>query len=402
MKQRLLIVGAGMATAYLLQQLDQQIHDYCITVVGDEEDVCYNRVLLSNLLAGENSEDDLHMLQAMERVQFIPGSRITDLGTTARIAFSENGESFPYDKLVLATGSSVARPDTDGTELKGSMVFRSLADARELHTLETCGKRAVVIGAGLLGLEAAHGLVKLGFETCVVHRNPVIMNRQLDSEGGSHLQQELEAKGIAFRLSSSLKEIRANDGRVSAIELDDGSVEVCDLLLFASGIVPNVQLARRGGIDADRGILVDAYLRTSKPGVFALGECCEFGQQGFGLVAPIRRQAEVLARYLCDTPTSGFAIEDYPTQLKISGVDIYRAGELDSDAEQIVLRDSASGLYRRLVVRDNRLVGAVLVGDKRGGTWYSELIREGCDISALRNSLIYGKEVAEAQLGAAA
>ncbi len=403
MPRKLLIVGAGMACAYLLEDLSRQQHDYSITVIGEEAQVCYNRVLLSNVLCGESGESDLEMLdKGREGIQFTSSTTVEKIETHARCVTTTRGEQFYYDRLVLATGSSVARPTVDCSGVKGVEEFRTLEDARHLRSLRGAGKRAVVLGGGLLGLEAAHGLNGLGFETTVLHRNAVPMNRQLDTAGGHQLQLALEARGIYFELGASIKKLQTGNQQIQGIELNSGKRLPCDLLLFATGIIPNTQLALKSGIDCSRGVLVDDYLRSSQPGIYALGECCQHGDYQFGLIAPIRQQAKVLAQQLCGTPDQGFSVEDYPTQLKISGVEIYRAGELDDKAEQLILHDEVNGIYRRLVIRDDRLVGAVLVGDKRGGTWYSELIAEQRALGGLRNGLMFGRDVSEAMLASAA
>lgn len=402
MRKKLLIVGAGMATAYLLKELGGQQHGMDITVIGDEAQACYNRVMLSNVLSGENSEQDLQMLDSSSAaVNFVTGTRIDRIDPEARVAVTTNGESYPYEKLVLATGASVARPSVDCTGLSGVEAFRTLGDTRRLRDMNPMGRRALIVGGGLLGLEAAHGLNQLGFETTVLHRNQFLMNRQLDNEGGRQLQRELQARGIQFILGASISSLQSTGGAATGAVLDSGEHLASDLLLFATGITPNTELAISAGISCERGIAVDAFMRTNKQGIFAFGECCQFGEHSFGLVAPIRKQAEVLARSLCNQDGPGFCLEDYPTQLKISGVDIYRAGELDDRAEQLVLHDKSCGLYRRLVVRDNKLIGAVLVGDKRGGTWYSELIDSERDIRALRTGLMFGRDIAESLLAEA-
>ena len=396
MTQRLLIIGAGMATAYLLQELQILQHEFAITVVGDEADACYNRVLLSNVLSGEKIEADTNMLTATSGVKFVAGTRIIAINLATHTASADNGRTFIYDKLVMATGARVTMPSIDGVDIHGVSVFRTLEDTRELQRLATSGGRAVVVGGGLLGLEAAHGLSYLGFDTTVLHRQPYLMNRQLDQEGGRHLQRSLQARGISFHFNASVAALHSKAGKLTGINLDDGNALPCDLLLFATGITPNTELAVSAGIRSERGIIVDARQRTSDEITFALGECSQFGGHCFGLVAPIRAQAQVLAHELAGMEAGDFTLENWPTQLKISGIDIYRAGELNLDAEQLVLRDTARGTYRRLIISDNRLIGAVLVGDKRGGTWYAELIRNRTNISALRPVLMFGREASKA------
>jgi len=403
MKERLLIVGAGMATAYLLQALEEHPHDLEVTVIGEERERCYNRVLLSNVLSGEKPEADLRMLDdgGAPSVTFITNTRIDQIETGEKLAHSQSGQSFPFDKLVFATGACVARPALGCQGIAGVGVFRTLQDTRYLRNLDARGQAAVVVGGGLLGLEAAHGLNELGFTTTVLHRNDVLMNRQLDAPGGRQLQLALERRGIDFRLGTSISDLVVDSASVAGVVLESGEILDCDLLLFATGIVPNAALASGSEICTERGILVDERLRTSRDGFFALGECSQFGSQCFGLVAPIRDQAAVLARELCGKEGPAFAVADWPTQLKISGIDIYRTGELDDAAEQLVLQDAGRGVYRRLVIRDDRLIGAVLVGDKRGGTWYAELVREHRNVERIRRQLMFGREVSEALLAAA-
>ncbi len=410
MSGRLLIVGAGMAAAYLLQELAKRPHRLQVTVVGEEAEACYNRVLLSNVLSGENSETDLDMLatapasddgNVAAAPRIITGRRITHIDSKLGVATTDDGERLAYDALVFATGANVARPPVDCTGVGGVREFRTVADTRELRALEATGRSAVVVGGGLLGLEAAHGLNALGFHTRVLHRNPVIMNRQLDAEGGRQLQRDLEERGLHFKLGAQIAALDTDtEGHIRGIQLDDGSSLACDLLLFATGITPNIALAQASGLATERGILVDEHLRCSEPGIYALGECSQFGDTCFGLVAPIREQAAVLAAQLGGESPAPFRLQDYPTQLKISGVEIYRAGELDDASEQILVH--GSGVYRRLVIRNDRLIGAVLVGDKRGGTWYSDLISQGRDISSIRSSLAFGREESASQSAAVA
>jgi nitrite reductase (NADH) large subunit len=399
MRQRLIIVGAGMAAAYLLQELAGVEHRLQITVIGDEPDACYNRVMLSGVLAGETAEADLQMLAStnlLHAAQFLTGTRVSSVNLQKRTLVTDTGEHLPYDLLVFATGATVAMPDIAVSGINGIEVLRTLQDVRRLRSVQATGRRAVVVGGGLLGLEAAHGLRGLGFETSVIHRQPHLMNRQLDAEGGLHLRQKLEGSGIRFYLEAAVSALHARENNLSAISLRDGRAVPCDLLVFATGINPNVVLAREVGIDCARGVLVDEYLQTSEPHCYALGECSQFRKHCFGLVAPIRAQAAVLARRLAGAEGPAFALEDWPVQLKISGVEIFSAGVLDAVGEQLLLRDTSSGIYRRLVLQGNQLVGAVLVGDKREGTWYAQLIRDATDISRYRSGLMFGKAASEA------
>jgi nitrite reductase [NAD(P)H] large subunit len=404
MSKRLVIIGAGMATAYLLQELEHLGTSLDITVIGEEREFCYNRVLLSSLLAEEATEDQLQMLpnDRAPIARFLTDTRATAIDTSKNLVHCDKGPALSYDHLVLATGSSVVRPAGINCDLEGVMAFRNLADTRKLQSAELRGQRAIVVGGGLLGLEAAHGLNRLGYDTTVLHRNAWLMNRQLDQPGAEQLHRDLIASGIQFEMPASISRINSSQDRIAGVTLDSDKQLDCDILLFATGIAPNKSLAEHAGLVTDRGILVTPELRSSHPDIYALGECSQIGEQCFGLVAPIRQQAQILARELMEKPGPGFKLEDWPTQLKISGIDIYRAGDLDSGAEQLVLNDAANGVYRRLVIRDDRLIGAVLVGDKRGGTWYSELIHSQRNIAGIRPGLMFGPDVAQALLPAVA
>jgi nitrite reductase (NADH) large subunit len=406
MAERLLIVGAGMAAAYLLQELSRLHHQYHITVVGDERDACYNRVLLSGVLAGESDEDDLPLLTqngAGHAVRFITGTRIVSVDTQCRNALTNSGDSLPYDTLVFATGATVARPEMAAAPTEGIRELRTLDDARHLRSLDATGRRAIVVGGGLLGLEAAHGLHGLGFDTTVIHRQRYLMNRQLDEEGGHHLRRTMEHSGIHFVLETSVSALHARENRVAAVTLAQGQRLPCDLVVFATGIEPNATLARTVGIACGRGILVDDRMQTSDPHCYALGECSQMGERCFGLVAPIRAQAVGLAAHLMGVSAPAMAFEDWPVQLKISGVEIFSAGSVHAGGDQLLLRDHSADTYRRLLLQGNRLVGAVLVGDKREGAWYAQLIRDGADISGYRSGLMFGKAVSQAmQLSAVA
>ncbi|MBP6725240.1 MAG: NAD(P)/FAD-dependent oxidoreductase [Halioglobus sp.] len=400
MRQRLVIIGAGMAAAYLLQELHRDGAQLEITVVGEERDTCYNRVLLSSALAGDSTEADLRMLAAGTTpgsTRFMAGTRVESVVTSSRTLVTDRGLVLAYDLLVFATGASVARPAVADVTIPGVEQLRTLADARRLRGLAAGGGRAVVAGGGLLGLEAAHGLNALGIATTVVHRQSHLMNRQLDETGAGQLRADLHRSGIEFRLSDSVAALKTGLAGLTGVALASGETLPCSLLLCATGITPNAALAASAGLAVERGIRIDSHMRTSSKGVYALGECSQLGGHCFGLVAPIREQARVLAAQLLGKSGPAFSVGHYPTQLKISGIEIYSAGELDNGGDQLVLHDEHAGIYRRLVLRDGKLVGAVLVGDKRGGNWYGELIGRGTDVTALRPGLMFGREVSEAR-----
>lgn len=399
MTSRIIIVGAGMATAYLLQELAQHRHALDISVIGEEARGCYNRVLLSGVLAGENSESDLDMLDDLEGcpgVNFFLGTRVDKIDLALRTVTTDGGKTLPYDYLVFATGALIARPKLDTAGAGGVEALRTLDDVVRLKNMAVKGGRAIVVGGGLLGLEAAHGLNELGLATTVLHRRPWLMNRQLDREGGELLQSILEHKGIEFCLEDSVAALHLDGQRLRGIRLEGGQEQGCDLLVFATGIKPNKALPQLAGLACDRGVLVDENMRASDDRCYALGECSQMGEQCFGLVAPIRRQAAVLARQLAGVPGEGYTPGESATQLKIAGVEIFSAGPVDMAGEVLLVRDRVRGVYRRLVLREGRLVSAVLVGDKREGNWYQELISSGADVSALRRHLMFGRDVCDA------
>ncbi len=394
---RLLIVGNGMATAYLLQELTAGgVSPFRITVVGDEPvQGAYNRILLSSLLAGDKPADELWMLDArwyrQHRIELISGCRVQSLDTGAHTATLENGRKLPFDTLVLATGSRAHIPAIPGSDLDGVMGFRSMADVARLQALVAgdCDS-VVIVGGGLLGLEAAHGLSQLGAKVSLVHRNTHLMNRQLDRRAGQMLQEQLAARGMTFHLQARPIAIEGR-GRVEAVRLDNGSSLSCGLLLFAAGIEPNRELAQAAGLACDRGIQVDASLRTSAPSIYALGECCEQAGRTFGLVAPIRRQAEVLAKVLRGDPAA-YRHAETPVHLKVSGVEMHAHGVIEEEGlDALVLEDPRAGIYRRLNLNGDRLAGSVLLGDKSGGSWYDELIVGAAPLSGLRHQLLFGQ-----------
>lgn len=395
MPKKIVIIGAGMATGFLLQELHNIDHNLVVTVVGDEAHSCYNRVMLSSVLAGEHTEKDLSLMSAdyNNEQNIISGAVVTSVDVDKKTCATDTGLTLEYDAIVFATGASVAMPTLPGIDMAGVMAFRTLEDTRHLRLIATPEKRAVVVGGGLLGLEAAHGLNSLGCHTTVVHRSTHPMNRQLDGQGGAQLRTTLEVQGIAFQMGTTVKKIHSKSNAVSAVEVDAGIMLPCDILVFATGIEPRIELAEHSGIAFEKGILVDSMMATRVPDVYAIGECSQLGTSCFGLVAPIRQQAHILAKQLCGKSSERFVISDYPTQLKISGIDIYSAGSFFSGSEDLFLHDQNAGIYRRLVIENDLLVGAVLVGDKRGGAWYSELIENETNVSAFRHGLMFGREV---------
>jgi nitrite reductase (NADH) large subunit len=295
-------------------------------------------------------------------------------------------------------GSRPFVPPVAGLALPGVCAFRTIADLELMRDVSRNGGRAVVVGGGLLGLEAAVGLMKRGMAVTVLHLVPTLMERQLDEAAGLLLQRDLERGGLTILTRAQIEEI-VGDNRVKAVRLADGRELAADLVVFAVGVRPNIDLARDAGLDVNRGVVVDDFMTTSDPDIFAVGECIEHRGQTFGLVGPLWEQARTSAEVLCGGAPAPYAAPAPHTSLKVTGVDVFSAGVLgarDDGDEEITLRDAGAGHYKKLVMRDGRLVGAILYGEIADGPWFAELINVGRDITRMRDSLIFGHALAMA------
>ena len=400
MSEPLVIIGNGMATMRLVEELSQRaLGRYAIAVIGEEPRLAYNRVLLSSVLAREVSRGDIELKSqdwySAHGVSLIYGQRVTAIDANVRRIKLANGGTLPFNKLVLATGSKPIRLNVPGMDLPGVLTFRDLGDVDSIEKAALRNRKAVVIGGGLLGLEAAYGLAKAGLQVSVVHLMDRLMERQLDARGSALLKAAVEAKGIAVYLNAETAAIQGAQ-RAQAVALKDGREIAGDLVVVAAGIRANADLAQGAGLDVGRGIVVDDHLQTGKAGIFAIGECAEHHGICYGLVEPAYEQARVLAAHLCGEKArySGSVLA---TNLKVSGVSVFSAGDFvgASGTEHIVLSDPGLGSYKKLVIADNRLVGAVLFGDTADGLWYLELIRSGASIAAIRDDLVFGRALAE-------
>ncbi|MFD1330855.1 NAD(P)/FAD-dependent oxidoreductase [Methylopila musalis] len=401
-RERLVVVGNGMAGLKLLEELQAACPGrYAVTVIGAEPEPAYNRVLLSSLLAGEASDEDIRFRDrawyAANGFRLLTGVAARAIDHDRRRVELRDGRVAPYDRLVLATGSEAIRLPLPGADLPQALVFRDHADAMRLKTLARPGARAVVIGGGLLGLEAAYGLALLGCETTVVHLMDRLMERQLDAQGAATLRRALEAKGVRFRLGVQSAGV-AGETRVEGLTLADGEVIPCDMLVMACGVRPNAALGRAAGLTIQRGLVVDDGLATSAPDIHALGECAEHRGVVYGLVAPAYAQARVLAARLAGDATAAYAGSLLSTNLKVSGVSVFSAGAIDpEDGDQtVLLSDPGHGAYRKLIVRDDRLTGAILVGEASDALWYLDLIARAEPLGALRDDLAFGRSFAAA------
>jgi nitrite reductase (NADH) large subunit len=399
MSEPLVIVGNGMAAARLVDELAKTaLGRYAIAVIGDEPRLAYNRVLLSAVLAGDTASHDIELRPAdwwRDRgVTLKYGCAVTEIDVGRRELKIANDESIAFSKLVLATGSMPLRLNVPGAELKGVNTFRDSRDVDLLLTLAAGRKRVVVIGGGLLGLEAAYGLAKAGASVTLVHLMDRLMERQLDAPAAALLKSLVEAKGIEILLNANTTRI-IGENRVEGVELSEGRRIAANAVIFAAGIRPNVVLAREAGIAVNRGIIVDDRLQTGASDIFALGECAEHRGICYGLVEPAYEQARILAQHLAGR-TAAYQGSVVATNLKVSGVSVFSAGDFlgGEQSESIVLSDVKRGTYKKLVIADGRLNGAVLVGDVADALWYLELIRAGGAVARIRKDMMFGRTAA--------
>jgi nitrite reductase (NADH) large subunit len=394
----LVVVGNGMAAARLVEELAKAaLGRHAIAVVGDEPRLAYNRVLLSSVLAGETASHDIELKPAKwwrdRGVTLKYGCVATEIDVGRRELKIANEESIVFSRLVLATGSTPLRLNVPGADLAGVHTFRDSRDVDLLLTLAAQRKRVVVVGGGLLGLEAAYGLAKAGAPVTLVHLMDRLMERQLDAPAAELLKSLVERKGIKILLNACTAQLHG-ETHVEEVELVDGRRIDADAVIFAAGIRPNVTLAKDAGIAVNRGIVVDDHLQTGASDIFALGECAEHRGICYGLVEPAYEQARVLARHLAGEAAS-YGGSVVATNLKVSGVSVFSAGDfMGADGtETIVLNDVRHGTYKKLVISDGRLTGAVLVGDVGDALWYLELIRSREPIARIRPDMMFGRSL---------
>ncbi|WP_196260907.1 nitrite reductase large subunit NirB [Pelagibacterium limicola] len=396
MKQRLVVIGAGMASGRMLEHLfEADPGAFEVTLFGAEPRGNYNRIMLSPVLSGEKTYDEIVTHDADwyrdNNVNCRFGETVTAIDRKRKVVISKDGET-AYDKLLIATGSAPFIIPVAGKELPGVMAFRDLDDVNNMVAAAgKPGAKAVVIGGGLLGLEAAAALRLRGMEVVVLHLMGHLMERQLDPAAGYLLQRELESRGIKVHCKAQTKAILGND-RVEAVALDDGTVYPADIVVMAVGIRPETRIATDSGLHVERGIIVSDQMVTSDPDVLAIGECVEHENVVYGLVAPLYDMAKVAARTLLKQDAA-FRPVQTATQLKVTGVSVYSAGDFADaeDREEIVLRDASAGVYKRLVLKDDRLIGAVLYGETGDGSWFFDLMKRGAEISEMRDTLIFGQ-----------
>ncbi|MEL6420794.1 MAG: nitrite reductase large subunit NirB, partial [Pseudomonadota bacterium] len=394
MTEKLVIIGAGMASGRVIEHLvEADPAAFDITLFNAEPRGNYNRIMLSPVLSGEKTYDDIVTHDddwyAAQGVTCRFGEHVVRIDPEAKVIEGQNGPVH-YDKLVVATGSAPFIIPVPGKDLAGVITYRDLDDTNAMIDAASHGGRAVVIGGGLLGLEAAAGLAERGMDVTVVHLMGHLMERQLDEAAGYLLRKDLEKRGITIKTQASTKAI-IGDTKAEGVLLESAETLPADLVVMAVGIRPETRLATDAGLETGRGITVNAQMQSSNPDIFAVGECVEFDGHLFGLVAPLYDQAKVLAQSLLNAPDA-FVVKDVATKLKVTGCDLFSAGDFADgpDREDIVFRDPGRGIYKRLVIKDDCLIGAVMYGDTADGNWFFGLIKDGADIDEMRETLIFG------------
>jgi nitrite reductase (NADH) large subunit len=392
----LVVIGNGMAGCRAIEELlARDAGRYRVTIFGAEPHVNYNRIMLSPVLAGEKTFDEIVINDRAwyddNGIDLVVADPVVAVDRAAKSVTAKSGRTVSYDKLLIATGSDPFIIPVPGKDLPGVISFRDMNDVDHMLAAADRGGDAVVIGGGLLGLEAAHGLTLRGMKVTVLHIMPTLMERQLDEAAGWLLKSALEARGQTILTGADTAEI-IGDGKVEGVRLKDGRVIPASLVVMAVGIRPSVALAREAGLAVGRGIQVDDHMVTSDADILAVGECVEHDGNVYGLVAPLWEMCRSLADGLVEKPT-GYRGSVTSTKLKVSGIDVFSAGDFagGAGAEDIVLRDASRGIYKRVVVQDDRIVGAVLYGDTADGNWYFDLLKKGEDISSIRDVLIFGQ-----------
>jgi len=398
-KMKLVVVGNGMAGMRVVEELLKISPDlYDITVFGDEPHPNYNRIMLSPVLANEQTIDDIILntreWYAENSITLHTNARINKIDRAKRTVTAEDGETTGYDRLLIATGSKPFMPPIPGNDLDGVIGYRDIKDTNDMIDAAKKYKHAVVIG-GLLGLEAANGLKIQGMDVTVIHRNKWLLEKQLDKTAGVMLQKSLEAKGLKFHLTTNTETIVGNEsGRVKAVRFKEGFELPADLVVLAVGIRPNFALAESAGIHCDKGIVVNDTMQTFDPRIYAVGECVSHRGVSYGLVAPLFEMAKVCATHLANFGIGSYRGSVTSTKLKVTGIDLFSAGNFrgGEGTEEILLHDAVGGVYKKLVLQDDKIVGGVLYGDTADGAWYFKMLRDGKKIDEIRDNLMFGQD----------
>lgn len=403
-RKKLVVIGNGMAGIKTVEELLAAApDDYEITVFGNEPYGNYNRILLSSVLSGEKSVTDIFI----NNRQWYEDNQITlhasqdksveRIDRVNRLVFAKDGTSAEYDRLLIATGSKPIFADIPGNDLKGVVSFRDIGDVDIMLTYAESHRHAVVLGGGLLGLEAASGLAARGMNVTVIHNKSYLLNRQLDKQASQMLQAELEQRGIHFKLAVEIKCMAGDDQhQLTHVVLQDAEKISCDLFVMAIGVKPNIALAQQAGLYCERGIVVNDTLQTYDPSIYAVGECIQHRKQTFGLVAPVFEQAKVCATHLSAHGIGQYLTLPTATKLKITGINVFSSGDFNDNTDNDFIRfcDPELGIYKKLMITENRIQGMVLYGDTTDSAWYQDLLEQHTDISVYRNNLVFGKAYA--------
>ncbi|EXF52055.1 NADPH-nitrite reductase [Bacillus subtilis] len=386
-KKQLVLVGNGMAGVRAIEEILSVAKDeFQITIFGAEPHPNYNRILLSKVLQGDTDIKDITLNDwdwyEENNIQLYTNETVIKVDTENKTVITDADRIQPYDELILATGSVPFILPIPGADKKGVTAFRDIKDTDTMLAASKQYKKAAVIGGGLLGLEAARGLLNLGMDVSVIHLAPFLMERQLDATAGRLLQNELEKQGMTFLLEKQTEEI-VGDDRVEGLRFKDGTSIEADLVVMAVGIRPNTTLGAESGIPVNRGIIVNDYMQTEIPHIYAVGECAEHRGIAYGLVAPLYEQAKVLAKHMCGIETKPYEGSVLSTQLKVSGVEVFSAGDFNESEEKKAIKvfDEQDGIYKKIVLRGNQIVGAVLFGDSSEGNRLFSMIQKEADIS---------------------
>jgi nitrite reductase (NADH) large subunit len=400
MPKKLVVIGNGMAAGRALDELFERVPGaYEVTIFGAEPRVNYNRIMLSPVLSGEKAYEDILIHDdawyETHGITLHRGKQVVEIDRAARRVIAADGTAADYDQLLVATGSMPFVVPIPGATLPGVVTYRDLDDVNRMLEAAQKGGHAIVIGGGLLGLEAAAGLKAQGMEVTVLHLMPTLMERQLDPSSGYLLQKAFEDRGIAVRCKANTHAI-LGETHVTGVRLDDGTELPADIVVMAVGIRPNAMLAKEAGLETNRGVLVGDDMRTSDPDIFSVGECVEHRGLCYGLVAPLYEMAKVVAAQLAGDEAAAYTGSVTATKLKVTGIELFSAGDFGEakDRQDIVLRDAARGVYKRLVLKENRIVGALLYGETGDGSWFFDLLRKETDVTELRDTLIFGQSYA--------
>lgn len=401
MKQRLVVIGNGMAGMKTVEELLAAAPGkYQITVFGAEPYGNYNRIMLSSVLSGEKTIEDIVI---NDRRWYADndiclhtgaGKAVIRIERGSQTVYTRDGTVAEYDRLLIATGSKPVVPPIPGSDLEGVISFRDIVDVNTMLSYSQSHNKAVVLGGGLLGLEAANGLALRGMDVTVIHNNEVLLNRQMDKQAGTMLRTELEQRGLKFKMAATTESLISDaEGHVSAVQFEDGSQLPCDLFVMAIGVKPNMALAQEAGLYCERGIVVNDVLQSYDPCIYAVGECIQHRGMTFGLVAPLFEQAKVCANYLSGQGTAEYITLPTATKLKVTGINLFSVGDFlgDEQSECIYFTDTALGIYKKLVIKDNKVTGAVLYGDTADSSWYQELLEKQDDIAGIRANIMFGR-----------